>query len=293
MRWDAGGRAPIGAYAGLAADPRFASAARTLARNMLAATAGDEALDGIFKDAGRYVAAMLGIYLHVSGGLTLPRLKAVCVSSGFVSPGRARDLLQLQQHLGFVAMLSPAGGGKPALYAPTATLMAAWRGHLGGALEAACVVEPSARLVLDGLDWLGVFETFARLHVEGLLESARSLNHGSAYVRVIMHRHAGTQIMWALLTEGADDTGDFPPRGDLPISISGAARRFGVSRIHIERMLDEAERENLLRWDRKGRVVLTDDARTEIGHTYSGQIVQLLVAAAGTVRERPELAARS
>ena len=292
MRWSDGGQAPRGAYAGLAADPRFAAAARTLARNMLAATAGDEALDGIFKDAGRYVAAMLGVYLHVSGGLTLPRLKAFCVSSGFVSPGRARDLLQLQQHLGFVVMLSPAGGGKPALYAPTDMLMAAWRGHLRAALEAACVVEPAAGRLLTRLDEPGLFETFARLHVEGLMESARTLDQGSAYVRVIMHRHAGTQIMWALLTEGAGEADDFPPRGELPISVSGAARRFGVSRIHIERMLDEAERENLLRWDRKGSVVLTDDARTEIAHTYSGQIVQLLVAAAGTVRERPEPAAR-
>ena len=292
MRWGDGGQAPIGAYAALAADARFAAAARVLARNMLAATAGDEALDGIFKDAGRYMAAMLGIYLHVSGGLTLPRLKAVCVSSGFLSPGRARDLLQLQQHLGFVAMLTAAGGGKPARYAPTDTLIAAWRGHLQAALEAACVVEPAARRVLTGLDRPEVFETFARLHVEGLLEGARALNQASAYVRVIMHRHAGNQILWTLLTDGAADADEFPPGGELPISISGAARRFGVSRIHIERMLDEAERENLLRWDRKGWVVLTEDARSEIRLSYSGQIVQLLVAAAGAVRERPELAGR-
>ena len=290
-RWDWGGVAAE-RYLQLAADARFPSAARALARNMLAAARDDEALDGIFKDAGRYMAAMLGIYLHVSGGLTLPRLKALCVASGFLSPGRARDLLQLQQHLGFVAMLSPASGGRPAGYAPTAILMAAWRAHLAAALEAARIVEPAVGLVLDRLDRPEVFETFTRLHSEGLMRSAPDADHASAYVRVIMHRHAGNQIVWALLTDGTEEE-NFPPRASLPISIAGAARRFAVSRIHIERMLDEAEREGLMRWDRNGGVVLEDAARSYLRLSYAGQLVQLLIAAAGTLRERPELAGRA
>ncbi|MGH6676347.1 MAG: hypothetical protein ACRECE_09025, partial [Xanthobacteraceae bacterium] len=47
---------------------------------MLAQAEADPALDGILKDAGRNVGAKCLAYLHVTGGLTLPRLKAFCAS---------------------------------------------------------------------------------------------------------------------------------------------------------------------------------------------------------------------
>jgi hypothetical protein len=53
----------------------------------------DRAIDGILKDAGRNAAAKCLAYLHVTGGLTLPRLQALCASIGFISPGRVRALL--------------------------------------------------------------------------------------------------------------------------------------------------------------------------------------------------------
>jgi hypothetical protein len=61
----------------------------------------DRLLDGVLKDAGRNVAAKCLAYLHVTGGLTLPRLKALCASTGLVSSGRARMLLIYLQHLGY------------------------------------------------------------------------------------------------------------------------------------------------------------------------------------------------
>jgi hypothetical protein len=286
LRWDTDGAVREESHARLIADERFAHAARTLARNMLAAGAADKALDGVFKDAGRYVAALWAIYLHVSGGLTLPRLKEICASSGFVSPGRARALLLYLRYLGYIRLLPVKAQGEPNRYTPTPSLMRVWRSHLGAALEAASLAEPAVRLVLDRLDEPQVFETFSKLHGAGLLTSARGVDQNAAFIRVFMHRHAGNQIVFTLV---AEDDEVFPPQRPLPVSIAATARRFHVSRIHIKRLLDEAEQEGLLKYDPGGTIVLQEAARAEIRFSYSVQLVQLIVAAARTVSERPDL----
>ena len=287
MRWDAGSGSTDDAYAALMADPRLAPAARALARNMLAAAAANDALDGIFKDAGRYLAAMWAIHLHLTGGLTLPRLKQLCVASGFLSPGRARDILRLLLHLAFVERQSSAGGRSPARYIPTVAFMDAWRSHLQAALGAARILEPAVDLILDRLEAPEVLETLARIHSQGLLAAAGGVDQGAAYIRIFLHRHGGNQIAWTLLTSGEDEA--FPPEVAGPINISELARRFGVSRIHIKRLFDDAEREGLLRWQGKNQVALEPDARTYVQFIYAGQLALLLAAVAATIRERPEL----
>ena len=89
-RWISDGEIPEAALSRLTSDPRLPEAIRALALNGLEAIAKDKALDGACKDAGRYFAAMLVVYLHASGQLTLPNLKAYCGTSGLLSPGRAR-----------------------------------------------------------------------------------------------------------------------------------------------------------------------------------------------------------
>lgn len=286
LGWNTGEPIAEERYLQLLSDPRFPQAARALAVNMLAVAAANEALDGIFKDAGRYLASMWAIYLHLSGGLTLPRLKQVCAESGFLSSGRARDLLRLLLHLEFIEKLGPAGGRRPARYAPTATFMAAWRSHLEAALRAARVLEPAVDRVLDALDSQEVLETLARIQSESLLAAAKTSDQSWAFTRVFLHRHAGNQIAWTLMTAGEE--GAFPSEASAPINIAEMSRRFGVSRIHIRRLFDDAGREGLLRW-RDGAVVLEPAARTQIQFIYAAQLVQLLAAAAGTIRERPEL----
>ena len=287
MRWETDGAIPDAFQNRLTTHPAFAPAARALAVNMLTAGAADKALDGIFKDAGRYVVAMCAIYLHASGGLTLPRLKEICAHSGFLSPGRARALLIYLRYLGY-AELFPLRTGGVARYQPTIRFMAAWRRQVRAALDAASIVEPAVRLVLDRLHEPDIFDAFVRQQSRGLLEWARHDDGNLAFVSLFMHPHAGTQIVWALLA-AADEDDIFPPRGPLPISLSGTARRFGVSRVHVRRILDDAERVGFLRYLEDGAVVLEDKGRAEIEHVYAGQLTQLLVSTAGTVRERPEL----
>jgi len=287
MRWNADGRIGSDSYLRLTSDPAFPQAARALATNNLAAAAADTALDGIFKDAGRYLVALFAIYLHVSGGVTLPRLKTLCAASGFLSPGRARALLIYLRYLGYLELFPAGRRGMPARYIPTARFLTAWRAHMRAILDAARHVEPAAERVLDRLDAPDIFDTFVRFQCRGLMESARDSNQGAAFVRVFLQRHAGAHILRLLVIAGEADV--FPPRGPLPISLSEAARRFGVSRMHVRRLLDEAEHAGLLRRPDDGTVVLEEEGRAGVELLYSTQLIRVLTAAAKTLREKPEL----
>jgi len=290
MGWAMDGAGSDELYARLASHPHCDRAAHTLAVNMLDAAAGNEALDGIFKDAGRYVVALWAMYAHATGGLTLPRLKEICAASGLVSPGRARALLLYLRYLGYVESAG-RDQNRLARYTPTASFIVTWTAHLRAALGAVRLIEPAVDLVLRRLQEPAVLEAFSRFQGEELLAGAQNrLAMESPYVRIFMNRHAGSQVIMLLATGAADGT--FPPRAAIAFSTAGAAKRFRVSRIHIKRMLDQAEKENFLRRQGDGAVVLDESARATIRTMYVMQLAQLLSQAARTLRERPEMTQR-
>ncbi len=286
LSWDAYGEEPEAVYARLRAHPRYRAAVQTFAHNMLAQAEADPALDGILKDAGRNVAAKCLAYLHVTGGLTLPRLRELCASIGLVSPGRARALLLYLRYVGYVQLLPLRRKGAPAQYLPTERFLKTWRNHMRAMLEAAAAIEPAAGVVLRDLDVAGVFETFVRCISEGYLEGLHNIDPESPFFRVFMHRYAGTQLVHLLVTATPDV---FPPHQPFALSISAAARRFAVSRTHIRRMLVAAERGGLLRLQPDGAIRLEPSGREEIDHIYATQIIVFLIAAARTLKARPDL----
>ena len=283
--WNVSGAAPHDAYARMAAHPRFAEAVRTFVSNYLAAGEKDKALDGIFKDAGRYIAAMIAIYLHATGGLTLPRLKELCASSRLVSPGRARAILLYLRYLGYVDLFPVGVGSHAARYMPSANFLSAWRNQLRAALGGAAVIEPAAALVLDRLDSSPVFERFSIYQAEGLIAAARVAN--AAGTLAILHRNGGAQVLWSLIA--ADETDAFPPNKPVPFSVAGTARRFGVSRAHVRRLIDGAAQQGLLRFETEGSVAFEEHGRSALIYLYAVQLVELLAATAATISAEPNL----
>jgi hypothetical protein len=260
------------------AHPRFAEASRTLATGMLALSARDRALDSLFKDAGRYVAAMCAFHLYADGELTLPRLKATCVRSGLLSPGRARSLLQFLEHLGYVEAGARGRGGAATPYAPTPAFLAGWEAQLRVALEAARVVEPAVARVLDRLHETATLRDFARIHAHGLVNSTADGNAVLPFIGAFLHHHAGAQVAWVLIE--TSEASAFPPQRCGPISLASLARRFGVSRIHIKRIFDDGARAGLSSLGRDGFVTLTPAAHEQIAVLYAVQLAQLLSTAA-------------
>ena len=282
MRWDTGVEISAENYQLLRADPRYAKAVRTFAGNMLAAGDADRLLDGIQKDAGRNVAALCAVHLHFTGGLTLPRLKTLCASFGLISPGRARSLLLYLRYLGFVERATTHKKGAPALYVPTARFLDTWRDHMRAVLNAVQVIEPVVGLLIDRFDEPGVFETFSKKLCEAFLDAAHHTDVDTPYFRVFMHRNAGIQIVHALLAADAAD--DFPPARPIAFSLSATARRFRVSRIHVRRLIDAAEREGLLRYSDDGMITLEPMGRKSIDTVFATQMIRFLMVAGRTMK---------
>ncbi len=286
MWWDTGVEISAENFARLRADPRYAKAVRTFAGNMLAAGDADRLLDGVLKDAGRNVAALCALYLHFTGGLTLPRLKSLCASFGFISAGRARALLLYLRYLGFVERATTHKKGAPALYVPTQRFLDTWRDHQRATLSAVQILEPSVGLLLDRFDEPGMFESFSKKLCEAFLDTAHKTDVNAPYFRVFLHRNAGIQIVHALISEGAGDT--FPPVRPIPFSLSATARRFRVSRIHVRRLVDAAEHEGLLRYSDEGTVTLEPAGRRTIDYVFATQMIRFLTVAARTMKARQE-----
>lgn len=286
-RWISNGEIPEAALARLMSDPRLPEAIRALAVGALQAIAADGALDGACKDAGRYFAAMLVVYLHASGQLTLPNLKAYCATTKLLSPGRGRALLSYLRYLKFIDELPAELRKGPARYTATAALLTAWRSQLGAALQAACTIEPAVRIVLDRLDDPEVFFTFIQIQTDEMIEGIGSSDarREDPFMRVIVHRHAGARLLLSLLA-AADG---FPPTRPIPLSVSATAQRFGVSRIHVQRMLDEAQREGLLTRTDRGEIVFGERAKAYMRYFYPMQMIRLFSAAARTIAALPDI----
>ena len=272
----------FGAVSRVAAHPGFADASRALAAGMLALAASDRVLDAIFKDAGRYFAAMSGFALHEDGGLTLPRLKAVCARSGLLSAGRTRALVQFLEHFGYLDRQPRPGHA--ALYIPTPAFRAAWDRQFVAALQAAQFIAPDVGMLLDPAQ-LVVRQAYGRNHAEGMLAAMPAEPQVTSFLRVFLHPYAGSHLLWALIASSSDPK--FPPRQSGPVSIAGLARTCGVSRIQVARIFREAAAEGLAELGGDGFVRFHAAAREQLGFFYAIQLVQILAAAARASRLHP------
>jgi hypothetical protein len=286
-RWVSDGAIPEATSSRLISDPRLPGAIRVLAVNGLKASANDKALDGLCKDAGRYFAGMLVVYLHATDQLTLPNLKAYCATTKLLSPGRARALLSYLRYLKFIDEVPAELRKGPTRYTATPALLTAWRSQLRAALQAACTIEPAVRIVLDRLDDPDVFFTFIKIQTNEMIDGIGSSDarRDDPFMRIIVHRHAGARILLSLLA-AADE---FPPAKPIPLSVSATAQRFGVSRIHVQRMLDEAQSGGLLSRTDRGEIVFAESTKTYMRYFYPMQMIRLFSATARTIAVLPDI----
>lgn len=289
LDWDAPDVAVEQKFTRLRASPAYGSAARAFASAMLAQCEADKALDGILKDAGRNIAAKCLAYLHVTGGVTLPRLKALCERIGMTSAGRARALLLYLLYLGYAepATHQPAHGAR--LYAPTPQFRQTWRLHMRAMLECAAIVEPEVERIITHLDLPEVYDTFVRNISEAYLEALGLVDDRGPFFRIFMHPYAGTQLVHGLIAQSET----FPPLGPLTFSAGLAARRFSVSHNHIKRIMEAARKAALVSFPSEGLVVFEGAGLESVDSIYATQLVIFLSSAARSLRTLPELCSRA
>ncbi|HEY8948256.1 MAG TPA: hypothetical protein VIM56_05175 [Rhizomicrobium sp.] len=244
----------------------------------LALAASDKRVDGIFKDMGRYGAAVWSLYLHYTGGLTLPRLKEICAQSGMLSPGRARALLIYLQLLGYVKAL-PKGASGPTRYAPNPALVSALKAQALLGLRALAVVDPNFQTVIDHINDPQVFQTLMVHFGKGALNTSVAVEQNAPFWSVFLMRYAGMQLLHLMLLADVDADNTPPPRR-IDIAAAVAARQLNVARSHVARILRLAEKAGLLQRAEDGSIVLSDELRQHADLTLSLQIVGYAICAA-------------
>jgi hypothetical protein len=242
---------PDEAVAAVQRHPRFPEALRHAASSGVNLYIGNRFLNLMVNDRGRFFITLLAVHLsRVScdndpvPGLTVNRMKRICVEHEICSRGRAEAMIMLMRLYGFLAPAGSAASGSRRFLLPTDRLLTLHRERISGMLGAVAMVLPDVQAALARVN----DAEYVKAHVSHV---CRQFLDGFSFidqvpdVRMFFERNAGfvTQMRMQLTADGADT---FPPAGIVTGSQSALAREFGVSRIHVRRLLNDAVREGFL-----------------------------------------------
>ncbi|PWB65682.1 MAG: hypothetical protein C3F17_03410 [Bradyrhizobiaceae bacterium] len=243
-----GMRFPPETVAALSAHPRFPEAARRVAQCLLSLYRGNRLLNQLVNDRGRFLLAFLLLHFHYSrrpddpqSGLTAGRVVETCVTHGICSRGRAKALLMLMRVAGYIAPAPDAADRRYRVLVPTERLIALHHDRWRCQFEAMALVLPEAATALTLLERPAFAPAFLRPLVAHFMAGNRVIDY-SPELSGFIDRNAGFLILMSLLLAGDPEQ----PERPAAISISGLARRFGVSRAHVLKFLRDAAEEGLI-----------------------------------------------
>jgi hypothetical protein len=236
-RWDWSGQSavPEASLRAVMEHPAFARAQRHAIEGALAFAGRNPAFQSMMLDTGGFFLCFVTLYMHATTGITHRHLRELA-GGGMLSAGRATALLWRLRHGRFVEQ------GADKSYRPTQILREGMRGRMRIEFEAMLPLEPGVRVILDRFDEDPMFDGFVRAMVSVMMEDVRRpavIPRLEAFDR-IGARAAGILTIYALVA-ALPEQPIYPPSGVAPVSVSGLARRFGVSRRQVLRLLREME----------------------------------------------------
>jgi hypothetical protein len=229
--------------------PRFLEARRAAASQIIEDHAGNRLLNSVFNDRGRFLIGMFVQYLHhvrldgeTEAGLTVGRLRALCVKTGTSSPGRATAMLGLMRLSGYVTAAPRPRDGRQRVFVPTQRLVALQRRRWSRHLAALSLIMPEGRA---GLDRIGdpVFEAALLRHMAGGIVEGFRFGHYVPELASYFERTAALIILVQL----AELVSASAPKSAAPTSISRLAGQFGVARAQARKILDDAAADGFIR----------------------------------------------
>lgn len=267
------------AIAEMRAHPRFAEGMRQSVALSLAMFDSDSALRPAMKNTNAAMGAFFALYLAESGGLTLARIQRLCVDLGMMSPGRAVAMLARWRLLRHVELAADQPDRRKRFYTPTASMRWMLLRQLHKDVAALAVIEPEAQAVADRFATPEIARKFVIRFGEWLIELMRQYDELRGAADLFPEHQAGLLVLNALLLSG--EPGDvFPPAGSVRYSIAGLARRFGVSRPHVRKLLRDAERRGILRLGGdEGTCLLEPALREDVMHYYTLNFVSTAICA--------------
>jgi hypothetical protein len=233
--------------AAIRALPQFSDAVRTAVRQAIAHLKADPAQHANFRDSGRMILAMLALYLDATGGLTHRRLRDLSANSGALSAGRATAMLLHLQFIGFATAAPEHRNGMPRVYKPTEPMRRAFRARAQIDLESLAVMVPQVAPLVARFDD-AAFKAYVTALGDLMLSLGPRHHEDLKDLDALAGRNSAMLLLYILM-DAADDGGAFPRAGKVSISASALARQLNCSRMHVQRVLRDAERAGLVTRD--------------------------------------------
>jgi len=238
------------AIAALLANPHFPQAMRLSAAGIASLYQGRRPINLLMDDKSRVLFGYFALYLHFSvrpdepgSGLTPSRMKELCREFDICSRGRAEVMLSLMRYAGYLSPAPDPRDRRVNRLVATPRLVALLRERWRVWFTALAPMLPEGRAALDVLD----DENFAREMLKAMMLRFRAGNRFIAVpipddmpaLQLFADRNAGMLILASLISTAEAD--------GATASIAGLARRFGVSRTHVLKLLRDAEDEGSIR----------------------------------------------
>jgi hypothetical protein len=241
---------------------RFPEAIKCVADGLVEIYEGNRILNALLNHRARGQIGYLTLMMHWSKpsphgppGITMSRMKAACTALNYCSPNRVESMIALMRLFGYVRLESDPYDQRLKMIVPTAKLILTyfrrWQLHFA----AMAIVMPEGEIGLAALKRPEFAQDFVREISKEYVAGLRVAN-ASRELDTFLDRNCGMLILLYLVSTGAPDgTTAAGLRADA--SISGLARRFGVSRAHVRKLLADAETEGLIRGTGKNDMPVT------------------------------------
>jgi len=280
-----------GAIASLRAHPRFPEALKYIAEALTGIYEGNRIMNAMLNDRARGQIGYLILMMQWASptqygarGVTMARLKTACVAMNYCSPNRVESIIAMMRLFGYVRVESDPYDHRVKMIVPTEKLInnyvERWRRHF----QAMTLVMPEGETGLAALERPDFPAAFLR-EISKVYATGLRVANASPEIDTFLDRNCGMMVLLFLISKSAPESAN---RETLraAVSISGLARRFGVSRAHVRKLLADAEIEGLVR-DATGDTPVTLQPRCMDGieKFYAATFLTFADAIHGATRE--------
>jgi hypothetical protein len=268
------------------AAPNFHTALRQIAQQTLRQYETDPVMSRTLNDSARMNMGFFALYLDAGGGLTLARIQALMADLGFSSRGRAAAFLIRLRMLGFVEIAAEQPDRRSRVYQTTERLRKIVATQLLGSFNALSLIEPEAAAFHAIMEQPAMFRRLMRDMGGGFIKSVQA--HPLPPLSTFTNHNLGMLLVYTLLVSAPD--GSFPPKGPIPIAIAALARRYSLSRSHVQRVFRAGERGGFLSHDAQaGTVTLLPPLFEAIEQFYSFYLIGLAACAYAALNDTVEI----
>jgi DNA-binding MarR family transcriptional regulator len=238
--------------ASLRSQPRFFEASCFMAASLAEMFQKSHALSVLLSDRARQLIGYVALHLHWSGvpgtdhpGLTIGKLKAICVEQKFCSASRVEVMVAAMRLFGFARVERDPYDHRVKLLVltekPILAQLRRWRRQF----TAMTMIMPEGQLGLDGLEHPEFPPALAGKLYECYASGVRLITAVPGLDK-FMDRNSGMAILLHL-TATSVPVPDIPGARAAMATVSGLSKRFHVSRAHVRKLLDEGEKAGYFR----------------------------------------------